>query len=104
MSSGAGGSGEKNIFAIATDALRAFGGMRPMGGPGPRPLPPSPDAARGSPAARVYGLLTPLVEVEAARRQVALLREQLQGGMAAEANPLMPRLHSDSIPDWLQPE
>ena len=54
-STGAGSSGERSIFMMATDALRSLGGMRAVGGPGTRPLPPSPDAAglRGSPAAQL---------------------------------------------------
>lgn len=106
-STGAGGSGERSIFMMATDALRSLGGMRAVGGPGTRPLPPSPDAAglRGSPAAQLYGLITPMVEAQSAQAQVAQLREQLRTGAAAvAANPLEPRIHSDSVPDWLQPE
>ena len=106
-STGAGSSGERSIFMMATDALRSLGGMRAVGGPGTRPLPPSPDAAglRGSPAAQLYGLITPMVEAQSAQAQVAQLREQLRTGAAAvEASPLEPRMHSDSVPDWLQPE
>ena len=46
-----------------------------------------------------------MVEAQSAQAQVAQLREQLRTGAAAvAANPLEPRIHSDSVPDWLQPE
>ena len=102
VSSGAGASRERSVFAAAADALRgvAPATRQQLALPGLRPAPPLEAASASDPAARVHNLLAPLLEVRQARAQVDALRRQ----MAAEGSPLEPKMHSPGVPDWLQPE
>ena len=83
----------------------AAAGLPPAGraaGPA-RPLPPTvPAGARLSPADRLGGMRDTLAAMRSAQWHVAALQKAMAAG--GDADPLMPRVHTAGVPDWLQPE